>query len=86
MVCPLASRYVQTSQDRRSYSYCFKDCFNIEGVPSTIGFASFIKNGPVKSSSALVEIIVALGGIPYVKTNIPQTMMVLNRSPESQYQ
>jgi Asp-tRNA(Asn)/Glu-tRNA(Gln) amidotransferase A subunit family amidase len=64
----------------------FKDCFNIEGVPTTIGFASFIKNGPAKSNSALVEIIVALGGIPYVKTNIPQTMMVFGPSPESQYQ
>lgn len=53
-----------------------QDCFNIEGIPTTIGFTSFIKNGPMKSNSALVEIIVALGGIPYVKTNIPQTMMV----------
>ncbi|KAJ5305614.1 uncharacterized protein N7443_005274 [Penicillium atrosanguineum] len=53
----------------------FKDCFNIEGVHTTIGFTSFIKNDPVKSNSALVEIILALGGIPYVKTNIPQTMM-----------
>ncbi|KAJ5907333.1 Amidase [Penicillium taxi] len=53
----------------------FKDCFNIEGVCSTIGFTSFINNGPVKSNSAIVEILVGLGAIPYVKTNIPQTMM-----------
>lgn len=80
MACPLASRYVRILQDQRSHSPFVKDCFNIEGVPTTIGFTSFIQNGPVKSNSALVEIIVALGGVPYVKTNIPQTMMVLNSS------
>ncbi|KAJ5599043.1 Amidase [Penicillium hetheringtonii] len=53
----------------------FKDCFNIKGVCSTIGFTSFINNAPVESNSPVVEIIVRLGGIPYVKTNIPQTMM-----------
>ncbi|KAJ5569499.1 Amidase [Penicillium hispanicum] len=53
----------------------FKDCFNIEGICSTIGFTSFIKKGPVKSNSSIVQILVNLGAIPYVKTNIPQTMM-----------
>ncbi|CAG8203927.1 unnamed protein product [Penicillium salamii] len=52
-----------------------KECFNIEGVPSTIGFTSFIKNGPAKINSSVVEILLDLGAIPYVKTNIPQTMM-----------
>ncbi|KAJ5666614.1 Amidase [Penicillium macrosclerotiorum] len=51
------------------------DCFNIKGVPSTIGFTSFIKNGPVDSNSPLVQILVNLGAVPYAKTNIPQTMM-----------
>ncbi|KAJ5924995.1 Amidase [Penicillium verhagenii] len=53
----------------------FKDCFNIEGVPSTIGFTSFIENGPMKYNSSVVQILKKLGAIPYVKTNIPQTMM-----------
>ncbi|KAJ6155263.1 Amidase [Penicillium chermesinum] len=53
----------------------FKDCFNIKGIPSTIGFTSFIKHGPVDHDSAIVEVLVNLGAIPYVKTNIPQTMM-----------
>ncbi|KAJ6136225.1 Amidase, partial [Penicillium capsulatum] len=52
-----------------------KDCFNVEGEASTIGFTSFIKNGPVKANSALVQILVDLGAVLYVKTNIPQTMM-----------
>lgn len=77
MGCPSASRYEKPRQVCKLTNPSFlQDCFNIEGVPTTIGFTSFIKNGPVKSNSALVEIIVALGGILYVKTNIPQTMMV----------
>ncbi|KAJ5805347.1 Amidase [Penicillium riverlandense] len=53
----------------------FKDCFNIQGIPSSIGFTSFIKNGPVKSNSAMVQVLLELGAVPFVKTNIPQTMM-----------
>lgn len=53
-----------------------KDCFNVEGIPSTIGFASFIEHGPVKSNSAVVQTLLDLGAVLYVKTNIPQTMMV----------
>ncbi|KAJ5758488.1 Amidase [Penicillium odoratum] len=53
----------------------FKDCFNIEGIPSTIGFTAFIEHGPLKYSSGTVQILTKLGAIPYVKTNIPQTMM-----------
>ncbi|KAJ5973142.1 uncharacterized protein N7479_003060 [Penicillium vulpinum] len=53
----------------------FKDCFNIDGIPSTIGFTSFIKNGPLSSTSPAVRILLNLGAIPYVKTNVPQTMM-----------
>ncbi|KAJ5784263.1 Amidase [Penicillium pulvis] len=52
-----------------------KDCFNVEGVPSTIGFTAFIENGPLKYSSPTVQILTRLGAIMYVKTNIPQTMM-----------
>ncbi|KAJ5375865.1 Amidase [Penicillium concentricum] len=56
-------------------SISFKDCFNIVGVPSTIGFTSFIKNGPLSSTSPVVQILLNLGAFPCVKTNVPQTMM-----------
>ncbi|CAG7945448.1 unnamed protein product [Penicillium nalgiovense] len=52
-----------------------KDCFNIKGITSTIGFASFIKNRPVSYTSPAVRVLLNLGAIPYVKTNVPQTMM-----------
>ncbi|GLA48863.1 hypothetical protein AnigIFM63604_004447 [Aspergillus niger] len=52
-----------------------KDCFNVAGVPSTIGFTAFIAHGPVKNNSSVVQILLDLGAVLYVKTNIPQTMM-----------
>lgn len=53
----------------------------MEGIPSTIGFASFVQNPPVTSNSALVQTLLDLGAVLYVKTNIPQTMMVCLRRP-----
>lgn len=52
-----------------------KETFNVKGVPSSLGFVSFLDRGPVRSNSALVEILQAAGAVLYVKTNVPQTMM-----------
>ncbi|KAK1147548.1 hypothetical protein N8T08_000890 [Aspergillus melleus] len=52
-----------------------KDSFRLEGIQSTIGYASFLANPPASSNSALVNILLDLGAVLYVKTNIPQTMM-----------
>ncbi|KAL3464417.1 amidase signature domain-containing protein [Aspergillus heterothallicus] len=52
-----------------------KDTFCLEGIPTTAGYVSFLKNGPVKENSALVNILLDLGAVLYVKTNVPQTMM-----------
>ncbi|KAF8864358.1 amidase [Acephala macrosclerotiorum] len=52
-----------------------KDSFNIKGIKSTIGFVSFIANDPCTTESALVSILLSLGAVLYVKTNIPQTLM-----------
>ena len=53
-----------------------KDCFQVKGKQSTIGFVEFIKHPAASENSALVEILLELGAVLYVKTNIPQTMMV----------
>jgi amidase len=53
-----------------------KDSFCLEGIPTTVGYVSFLKNGPAKENSALVNLLLDLGAVLYVKTNIPQTMMV----------
>ena len=52
-----------------------KETFNVTGVPTTLGFISFLDREPVRNNSALVEILLAAGAVLYVKTNVPQTMM-----------
>lgn len=51
-----------------------KDSFKVKGHDASIGFVSLL-NQPAASNSALVEILLELGAVLYVKTNIPQTMM-----------
>ncbi|KAE8155155.1 amidase signature domain-containing protein [Aspergillus avenaceus] len=52
-----------------------KDCFNVTGVPTTIGFVSFLDKPPHTTNTALVDILLKAGAVLYVKTNLPQTMM-----------
>lgn len=52
-----------------------KETFNIQGVPTSLGFASFLDRPPVGQNSALVDILLKAGAVLYVKTNVPQTMM-----------
>ncbi|KAL4994089.1 fatty-acid amide hydrolase [Aspergillus recurvatus] len=52
-----------------------KDSFCVEGVQSTVGYVSFLENEPASQNSALVDMLLDLGAVLYVKTNIPQTMM-----------
>ncbi|CAI7613130.1 unnamed protein product [Penicillium palitans] len=52
-----------------------KDSFCVEGVQSTIGYVAFLANEPAKTNSALVKMLLELGAVLYVKTNIPQTLM-----------
>ncbi|KAJ5106896.1 amidase [Penicillium angulare] len=42
-----------------------KDCFNVKGIPSTIGYTEFIKHGPVTTNSAVVQTLLDLGAILY---------------------
>lgn len=53
-----------------------KDSFCVEGVQSTIGYVAFLENETAKTNSALVKMLLELGAVLYVKTNIPQTLMV----------
>lgn len=58
-----------------------KDSFCIEGLQSTVGYVSLLEDAPATENSALVKILLELGAVLYVKTNIPQTMMVRNLLP-----
>lgn len=52
-----------------------KDNFNFRGEESTIGMVSFLDE-KASANSPLVDILLDLGAVIYVKTNVPQTMMV----------
>lgn len=52
-----------------------KDSFNVIGVTSTIGYVEFLKRPAATNNSAVVNLILRHGGVVYVKTNLPQTMM-----------
>lgn len=52
-----------------------KETFNLQGVHSSLGFVSFLDRPPASQNSVLVDILLAAGAVPYVKTNVPQTMM-----------
>lgn len=51
-----------------------KDSFKLKGIDSSIGFVSLL-NKPAQQNSPLIDILLKLGAVLYVKTNIPQTMM-----------
>ncbi|ORY02840.1 amidase [Clohesyomyces aquaticus] len=51
-----------------------KDSFQIRGLEASLGFVSLL-DSISKSSSPLVQILLELGAVVYVKTNIPQTLM-----------
>mmetsp|Transcript_1213 Transcript_1213/g.1920 ORF Transcript_1213/g.1920 Transcript_1213/m.1920 type:complete len:576 (+) Transcript_1213:254-1981(+) len=55
-----------------------KDPINMTGLDSTNGMMTRV-NDPAASDAAIVTALVAAGAIPYVKSNIPQLLMV----PES---
>ncbi|CAG7916528.1 unnamed protein product [Penicillium olsonii] len=51
-----------------------KDNFNFKGVDSTVGMITFLDD-KAQENSPLVDILLGLGAVLYVKTNVPQTMM-----------
>lgn len=53
-----------------------KDSFCVEGIQSTVGYVAFLEKEPASQNSAIVDMLLNLGAVLYVKTNIPQTMMV----------
>ncbi|KAL1894175.1 hypothetical protein Sste5346_005961 [Sporothrix stenoceras] len=53
-----------------------KDSFNYIGQETTLGFVSFVGGKTIaKEHSALVKILLDLGAVLYIKSNIPQTLM-----------
>lgn len=53
----------------------FKDQFQLKGVDSTIGYVSYAEK-PATDDSTLVKLLLKAGAIPYVKSNVPATLMM----------
>ncbi|KAJ5698603.1 hypothetical protein N7462_000608 [Penicillium macrosclerotiorum] len=52
-----------------------KDRFDVEGLDTTVGWVG-LANKPAKSSSSIVELLESMGAVLYVKTNVPQALMM----------
>ncbi|KAF4815201.1 putative amidase [Colletotrichum siamense] len=55
-----------------------KDSFRVAGHQSTLGIVSFLDKSPANKNSALVDVLLKLGAVLYVKTNIPQTLATVD--------
>ncbi|KZT66402.1 amidase [Daedalea quercina L-15889] len=51
-----------------------KDMFNVKGVETTVGYASWVGNY-AQEDAVIVAALYEAGAIPYVKTNVPQSAM-----------
>lgn len=52
-----------------------KDGFQVTGTQATLGLVGYL-DSVSQVNSPLVDILLQLGAVVYVKTNIPQTLMV----------
>ncbi|KAL2783508.1 amidase signature domain-containing protein [Aspergillus keveii] len=52
-----------------------KDCLHVAGTQATIGFTAYLDQLPSDENSCLIDMLLDLGAVRYVKTNVPQTMM-----------
>lgn len=52
-----------------------KDNFNIKGTTASVGFVS-LANHKHQSNSSLIDVLLSLGAVIYVKTNVPTAMMI----------
>ncbi|KAJ5781165.1 hypothetical protein N7457_006325 [Penicillium paradoxum] len=52
-----------------------KDRFDVEGFDTTVGWVG-LTNIPAKSDSSIVQLLESMGAVLYVKTNVPQSLMM----------
>lgn len=48
----------------------------VKGQASTLGYVSYLTKPVSDHNSTLIDILLAAGAVLYVKTNVPQTMLV----------
>ncbi|PYI24861.1 amidase signature enzyme, partial [Aspergillus indologenus CBS 114.80] len=52
-----------------------KDRFDLEGVDTTVGWVGLIDK-PARKSSSIARLLESMGAVLYVKTNVPQSLMM----------
>jgi len=52
-----------------------KEHFKVKGCPTTLGFSSWLDRPVIDQDGTLTVVAKHLGAVPFVKTNIPQTML-----------
>ncbi|KAL8280150.1 hypothetical protein RQP46_007480 [Phenoliferia psychrophenolica] len=52
----------------------FKDQFNLTGVDASVGYISWAEK-PATKDSTLVSCLIQAGAVPFIKTNIPATLV-----------
>ncbi|KAN0066365.1 hypothetical protein ACQY0O_000459 [Thecaphora frezii] len=59
-----------------------KEHYNVKGVPLSLGFTSWFSKSVPTESASVVLLAEHLGAVPFVKTNVPQTMLAFEcRNP-----
>ena len=53
----------------------FKDQFNIKGVETAMGYIGYLGD-VAECNSVIVDVVLSLGAVVYVKTTVPQTLML----------
>ena len=62
--------------------FSVKECFFLTGTETTAGFSQYLGKHLDKQTAAIVEFMERLGAVPFVKTNIPQSMLAFDsRNP-----
>ncbi|KAJ5966981.1 hypothetical protein N7501_003229 [Penicillium viridicatum] len=52
-----------------------KDRFDVEGFDTTVGWVG-LTNKPAQSNNSIVQLLESMGAVLYVKTNVPQSLMM----------
>jgi len=60
--------------------FCVKDDTDVVGLDSTLGLANRLYK-PAMESAVIVKVLQDLGAIPFVKTNVPQTLFSNGSKP-----
>ncbi|KAI8302238.1 hypothetical protein K4K59_000576 [Colletotrichum sp. SAR11_240] len=56
-----------------------EDTFKVVGIDATAGYVNGLRLRPATTNSYLVSVLLDAGAVLYVKTNVPQTLMVRHR-------